>query len=90
MREQKNTVCADNAYSEVRCGLCGEETPVGNYCINCGKLQSDTIICPSCGEPTRKTANFCTQCGKKLYEVCPVCPHASLTPYSCGFEKCPT
>lgn len=75
--------------SEIKCSKCGKDTPSGNYCINCGKLQDDIIICPSCGEATGKIANFCDQCGKKLYKICPVCPHNNHTPNSCDHEKCP-
>ena len=47
--------------AELVCADCGELTPPGRFCINCGTpLQR---VCPDCGEPLLAGARFCGSCG---------------------------
>lgn len=40
--------------------------------------------CPACGQPTRRGAAFCVQCGASLAHVCPACG----TPFEVGDRFC--
>ena len=47
--------------AELVCADCGEPTPPGRFCINCGTpLQR---ACSDCGEPLLASARFCGSCG---------------------------
>ncbi|MGQ4832673.1 MAG: zinc-ribbon domain-containing protein [Candidatus Asgardarchaeia archaeon] len=48
------------------CPHCGQPTPPGKFCANCG--QPLVIYCPNCGAPVPATAKFCPNCGAKLRE----------------------
>lgn len=46
------------------CPNCGNQTPKGEFCIECGaKLQN---VCPKCGKDVPKGAKFCLECGQRL------------------------
>jgi len=42
--------------------------------------------CPHCGQ-TVQAENFCSECGKKMVEVCNC--WVLNKPHNCGKEKCP-
>ena len=59
------------------CPSCGKKLPANaKFCFECGakieKLAEDEIICPACGEKTRK-GKFCMECGAPLIKKCPKC-----------------
>ena len=70
------TSAANNA-TTVKCPKCGKELPAqAKFCFECGSkieiLAEDEIICPKCGEKTKK-GKFCFLCGAPLVNKCPKC-----------------
>lgn len=49
---------------EVTCPHCGQKTPRGKFCMQCGTTLQST--CPSCGKDVPSGAKFCLECGQKI------------------------
>ncbi|MDO4478005.1 MAG: SPFH domain-containing protein [Lachnospiraceae bacterium] len=49
---------------EMICPHCGEKTPKGKFCMNCGQPLANT--CPNCGAEVPQGGKFCLECGTKL------------------------
>lgn len=50
--------------NEVICPKCGQKTPKGKFCMQCGQSMINT--CPNCGNELPDRAKFCLNCGQKL------------------------
>lgn len=50
--------------NEIICPICGESTPKGKFCINCGSKL--TITCPNCKSEIEIGSKFCPECGHKF------------------------
>ena len=50
--------------NEVICPKCGQKTPKGKFCMQCG--QPMITACPNCGNELPDGAKFCLNCGQKL------------------------
>lgn len=50
--------------NEVICPKCGQKTPKGKFCMQCG--QPMVNACPNCGNELPDGAKFCLNCGQKL------------------------
>jgi len=48
----------------ITCPHCGQLTPMGKFCTNCGRPLA--ITCPNCGMTLPPTAKFCPNCGTKV------------------------
>ena len=52
------------AENEMICPHCGQKTPKGKFCMECG--QALVSKCPSCGAEVPQGGKFCLECGTKL------------------------
>lgn len=52
---------ADN---EMICPKCGQKTPKGKFCMECGQPLANR--CPNCGAEVPQGGKFCLECGTKL------------------------
>lgn len=52
------------AENEMICPKCGQKTPKGKFCMQCG--QKLINVCPNCGKEVPEGAKFCFECGQKL------------------------
>ena len=52
------------AENRVLCPKCGQSTPKGKFCMQCGAPLS--TACPNCGNELPDGAKFCLNCGQKL------------------------
>lgn len=52
------------AENEMICPKCGQKTPKGKFCMQCGAPLAN--ICPKCGKEVPDGAKFCFECGQKL------------------------
>jgi predicted amidophosphoribosyltransferase len=52
------------AENEMLCPKCGQKTPKGKFCMQCGQKLSNN--CPNCGFELPDGAKFCFECGHKL------------------------
>lgn len=50
--------------NEMICPKCGQKTPKGKFCMQCGAALSNA--CPNCGNELPNEAKFCLNCGQKL------------------------
>ena len=50
--------------NEMICPKCGQKTPKGKFCMQCGAPLSNN--CPNCGKEVPNVAKFCLECGQKL------------------------
>ena len=62
---------------KIKCPKCNVELPANaKFCFECGckieTLADDEIICPKCGEKTKK-GKFCCLCGAPLVNKCSKC-----------------
>lgn len=49
---------------ELTCPACGQKTPKGKFCMQCGAPLAQK--CPNCGADVPTGGKFCLQCGEKL------------------------
>ena len=49
---------------EITCPACGQKTPKGKFCMQCGAPLAQK--CPKCGADVPTGGRFCLQCGEKL------------------------
>ena len=52
------------AAGEMICPSCGQKTPAGKFCMQCGQPLASK--CPNCGADVPAGGKFCLQCGTKL------------------------
>lgn len=50
--------------NQLICPKCGQITPKGKFCMECGKVLAS--LCPDCHKELPQGAKFCLECGKKL------------------------
>ncbi len=50
--------------NEMLCPKCGQKTPKGKFCMQCGAPLSNN--CPNGGKEVPDGAKFCLECGQKL------------------------
>lgn len=65
-----------NTASPLTCVKCGSAIPENSkFCLECGEkvvVESNTIVCPNCGQTVAK-GKFCLECGYKFTNNCPNC-----------------
>lgn len=50
--------------NELLCPKCGQKTPKGRFCAQCGTALQN--LCPNCGREVPTGAKFCLECGQKM------------------------